>query len=123
MNYIIYMSENLKKFVKIIEKLNSFLVLRENEDQLVVCFKKKFTESINVFPADVCSGYSGNIEKEWHLVFLVNFKETKNVNKDFLIKTFTEKNIPILDLSGFKPTFFKEESVIDKLRSFVKESF
>jgi hypothetical protein len=117
------MSENLKKFVKIIEKLNSFLVLQENEDQLVVCFKKKFTESINIFPADVCSGYSGNAEKEWPVVFLVNFKETKNGNKDFLIKTFAEKNIPILDLSGFKPTFFKEESVIDKLRSFVKESF
>lgn len=113
------MTNNFEKFVKNIIKNPDFLILKSEENLLMLGVKLKFVEYIvndnNPFSPPVNLLY----EREWPVVFLITSKSILSETE----RMFARKELPILNLSKEKNMSFTEKSINQRLEKFINENF
>jgi 6-phosphogluconate dehydrogenase len=117
------MTENLKKFINIAEKLNNFVIYQINESQILLFAKKNFTEHVEIINPKAFSGYTATKDRTANIVILVTFKKETKKTIGKLEQDFEKHDFPILRLEEKNSKYFTTENIKETLEQFIENIF
>lgn len=113
------MSNNFEKFIKNVIKNPNFLILKSEENLLILGIKLSFVERVinnnDVFKPPINFFYN----RKWPVFFLVTSKLTLSEME----RMFARNGLPILNLAKEKNMTFTEKGINEVLEKFIKEKF
>lgn len=111
------MLEILEKFVKKLEKLDNYYVLR-HEQELIIVATKIIIKEHKEFLGNVFQPRTQNIDKELPVFFLITIeKKPLEITKEFI-----KRKLPVLNLNKTQLSF-SAENIKQLLDNFVIENF
>jgi len=111
------MFEILEKFVKKLEKLENYYVLRHNKEAIIVGTKIIIKEHKEIL-GNVFQPFSKNIDKELPIFFLITLEK----NPLDITKEFIKRKLPVLNLNKTQVSF-STENIKKLLDEFVFKYF
>ncbi len=112
------MFEVFEKFVKKLEKLDDYYVLRQQQESIIVATKIIIKEH-KEFLGNVFQPRTQNIDKELPVFFLITIEKKPSLD---LSKEFIKRKLPILNLNRTQCSF-NTENIKLLLDEFVVENF
>lgn len=110
------MKELIEKFVKKLEKLEDYYILRQDDEAIIIATKVIIKEH-KEFLGNVFQPRTQNIDKELAVFFLILIgKPSLKINKEFI-----ERDLPVLTLNK-KQISSKTEDIKQILDQFINDS-